>query len=71
MIEEQIEKQEDAALLRIASDINQAHDEVSQHRAIERYLRLSLAIAVRNGTFDNHSLASLSEPLLNQQAQRK
>ena len=64
-----IEDQEDSALLRVLEDINNAHDEVTQHRAIERYLRLSIAIAVKNGEFHPAAFSIFSEPAINNKKQ--
>jgi len=69
MTKDRIEDQEDAALLRVLEDINNADDEVTQHRAIERYLRLSIAIAVKNGEFHPAAFSIFSEPAINNKKQ--
>jgi hypothetical protein len=66
---EQIERKEDAALLAVLTDINDAPDEVAQHRAIERYLKLSVAIAVKNGEFNHAAFSQFNESLLTRKTQ--
>ena len=61
---EQIEQKEDAALLRVLEDINDAEDEVMQNRAIDRFLKLSIAIAIKNGEFNPVAYQSFAENLL-------
>ena len=68
-MKDKIEDQEDAALLRVLQDVNDADDEVTQHRAIERYLRLSIAIAVKNGEFHPAAFSIFSEPAINNKKQ--
>lgn len=60
---EDIERKEDAALLAVLSDINDASDEVAQHRAIERYLKLTIAIAIKNGDFNHAAFSQITEAL--------
>lgn len=60
---EDIERKEDAALLAVLSDINDAPDEVAQHRAIERYLKLTIAIAMKNGDFNHATFSAINEIL--------
>jgi len=63
---EQIEQKEDAALLRVLEDIGIANDEVMQNRAIDRFLKLSIAIAIKNGEFNPAAYQSFAENLLTQ-----
>lgn len=67
---EEIEHKEDEALVSVLNDINGATDEVGQHRAIERYLKLNIAIAIKNGDF-NHSSISVINELLNLNQNKK
>lgn len=60
---EQIERKEDAALLAVLEDISNAVDEVAQHRAIERYLKLTVAIAVKNGEFNHQAFSQITDNL--------
>lgn len=63
---EQIEYSEDAAMLAVLRNINAAEDEVTQNRAIDRYLKLSVAIAIKNGKFNPAAWPSaFQEQLLN------
>ncbi len=68
-MKDKIEDHEDNALLRVLEDINNADDEVLQHRAIERYLRLSIAIAIKNGEFHPAAFSIFSEPAINNKKQ--
>jgi hypothetical protein len=63
---EQIEQKEDEALLAVLTNINEAEDEVSQNRAIDRFLKLSFAIAIKNGEFNLAAYQSFAESLLTQ-----
>jgi hypothetical protein len=62
---EQIEQKEDQALLKVLENINEAEDEVSQNRAIDRFLKLSVAIAIKNGEFNPAAYSAFQEQLLN------
>jgi hypothetical protein len=61
---EQIEQKEDQALLNVLENINEAEDEVSQNRAIDRFLKLSVAIAIKNGEFNPAAYSAFQEQLL-------
>jgi len=63
---EQIEQKEDQALLAVLTNINEADDEVTQNRAIDRFLKLSIAIAIKNGEFNPVAYQSFAENLLTQ-----
>jgi len=63
---EQIEAKEDEALLAVLTNINEAEDDVTQNRAIDRYLKLSVAIAIKNGEFNPAAYQSFAENLLTQ-----
>jgi hypothetical protein len=63
---EQIEQKEDEALLAVLTNINEADDDVTQNRAIDRYLKLSVAIAIKNGEFNPAAYQSFAENLLTQ-----
>ena len=51
-----IEDKEKDALESVLADIVGSDDERGQNLAIERYLKLNMAIAMRNGTLDAKSL---------------
>ena len=61
---EQIEQKEDQALLKVLENINEAEDEVSQNRAIDRFLKLSVAIAIKNGEFNPAAYSAFQDQLL-------
>jgi hypothetical protein len=61
---EQIEQKEDQALLKVLENINDATDEVAQNRAIDRFLKLSVAIAIKNGEFNPAAYSAFQEQLL-------
>ena len=63
---EQIEQKEDEALLAVLTNINEAKDDVTQNRAIDRYLKLSVAISIKNGEFNPAAYQSFAENLLTQ-----
>jgi hypothetical protein len=63
---EKIEQKEDAALLRVLEDIGIANDEVMQNRAIDRFLKLSIAIAIKNGEFNPAAYTTFAEQVLTQ-----
>jgi len=45
-----LNKHEEEALHEVLKDITNSEDEIGQNRAIDRYLKLNLAVAIRNGT---------------------
>ena len=62
---EQIEHNEDVAMLAVLRNITAAEDEVTQNRAIDRFLKLSIAIAIKNGEFNPAAYSAFQEQLLN------
>ena len=58
---EQIEHAEDEALFAVLADIKGAGNETIQNRAIDRYLKLATAIAIKNGEFNPVTLDSFAK----------
>lgn len=49
----ELNKHEEEALHEVLKDITNSEDEIGQNRAIDRYLKLNLAVAIRNGALSN------------------
>ena len=49
----ELNKHEEEALHEVLTDITDSSDEIGQNRAIDRYLKLNMAVAIRNGTLSS------------------
>lgn len=70
----ELEQAEDDALIKVLADISAATTQAYQNRAIDAYLKLCIAIAVKNGEFHPDGFADFANEVgtaINQAKEKK